>query len=325
MNEYLSKLTPTTSHPAAARGDGRRRVLPLRAEARLLRAVRPSLVVMARTLGIPARLTTGYVPGEYNPFTGLYEVRASDAHAWVEVYFPGYGWSTFDPTPGFDSTPWQYRQMGNLQEAEASPSWRRVPAKPWPCSNTGTRRCRDPDTGRRELRPLEHPYRRAARQRALPFVRLLLRRLSRRRKPRPEDRSRSRTPGSTAATAGSQPCWRRRESRRSPRKHPRSTPGARPSSSGALDGPAGGDLPLRPPATLYQQPSSRSSTAWNPPFSPRRNGSTRRSRSGGNAYSSKATSLTVMLTSVTARPVRLSTRRITFCRTVSVTSWMRLP
>ena len=76
-----------------------------------------SLVVMARTLGIPARLTTGYVPGEYNPFTGLYEVRASDAHAWVEVYFPGYGWSTFDPTPSFDSTPWQYREAENLQAA----------------------------------------------------------------------------------------------------------------------------------------------------------------------------------------------------------------
>jgi protein-glutamine gamma-glutamyltransferase len=74
-----------------------------------------SLAVMARSLGIPARVATGYVPGEYNPFTGLYEVRASDAHAWVEVYFPGYGWSTFDPTPSFDSTPWQYREASNLQ------------------------------------------------------------------------------------------------------------------------------------------------------------------------------------------------------------------
>jgi hypothetical protein len=60
-------------------------------------------------------VVTGYVPGEYNPFTGLHEVRASDAHAWVEVYFPGYGWSTFDPTPSFDSTPWQYRAASNLQ------------------------------------------------------------------------------------------------------------------------------------------------------------------------------------------------------------------
>jgi protein-glutamine gamma-glutamyltransferase len=78
-----------------------------------------SLAVMARSLGIPARVATGYVPGEYNPFTGLYEVRASDAHAWVEVYFPGYGWSTFDPTPSFDSTPWQYKAASSLQGGKA--------------------------------------------------------------------------------------------------------------------------------------------------------------------------------------------------------------
>jgi len=78
-----------------------------------------SLAVMARSQGIPARVATGYVPGEYNPFTGLYDVRASDAHAWVEVYFPGYGWTTFDPTPSFDSTPWQYKAAGNLQGGKA--------------------------------------------------------------------------------------------------------------------------------------------------------------------------------------------------------------
>jgi protein-glutamine gamma-glutamyltransferase len=78
-----------------------------------------SLAVMARSLGIPARVATGYAPGEYNPFTGLYDVRASDAHAWVEVYFPQYGWTTFDPTPSFDSTPWQYKAAGNLQGGKA--------------------------------------------------------------------------------------------------------------------------------------------------------------------------------------------------------------
>ncbi len=35
------------------------------------------------------------------------------------MYFPGYGWSTFDPTPGFDSTPWQYHEQGNLQGSKA--------------------------------------------------------------------------------------------------------------------------------------------------------------------------------------------------------------
>jgi transglutaminase-like putative cysteine protease len=57
-----------------------------------------SLVVLLRSLGIPARLGVGYVAGERNPFTGLYEVRASDAHAWAEVWFPGLGWQIFDPT-----------------------------------------------------------------------------------------------------------------------------------------------------------------------------------------------------------------------------------
>ena len=57
-----------------------------------------SLVVMLRELGIPARLAVGFAPGERNPFTGLYEVKASDAHSWAEVYFPGVGWQGFDPT-----------------------------------------------------------------------------------------------------------------------------------------------------------------------------------------------------------------------------------
>ncbi|MNX86599.1 Protein-glutamine gamma-glutamyltransferase [compost metagenome] len=59
-----------------------------------------SLTLMGRVLGIPTRLVTGYLPGNYNPFTGLYEVKTSDAHAWVEAFFPGVGWAAFDPTPG---------------------------------------------------------------------------------------------------------------------------------------------------------------------------------------------------------------------------------
>ncbi len=55
-------------------------------------------VVMLRSLGIPARETVGYVPGPYNPITDLYDVQAEDAHAWVQVWFPGFGWQNFDPT-----------------------------------------------------------------------------------------------------------------------------------------------------------------------------------------------------------------------------------
>lgn len=58
-----------------------------------------AMTVMLRAEGIPARYVTGFLPGEYNDLGGDYIVRESDAHAWVEVYFPQYGWLTFDPTP----------------------------------------------------------------------------------------------------------------------------------------------------------------------------------------------------------------------------------
>ena len=58
-----------------------------------------AMAVMLRTLGIPSRIVNGFRGGEYNDVTGSYIVRARDAHSWVEAYFPGYGWYTFDPTP----------------------------------------------------------------------------------------------------------------------------------------------------------------------------------------------------------------------------------
>jgi len=58
-----------------------------------------AMAVLLRTLGIASREVNGFLPGEYNDLAGDYIVRASDAHSWVEVYFPGTGWVTFDPTP----------------------------------------------------------------------------------------------------------------------------------------------------------------------------------------------------------------------------------
>ncbi len=58
-----------------------------------------AMAVMLRSLHIPSRMVTGFRGGEYNDITGQYVVRASDAHSWVEAYFPGFGWISFDPTP----------------------------------------------------------------------------------------------------------------------------------------------------------------------------------------------------------------------------------
>jgi protein-glutamine gamma-glutamyltransferase len=59
-----------------------------------------SMAVMLRTLGIPSRVVNGFRTGEFNDLTSQYVVRASNAHSWVEAYFPDYGWVAFDPTPG---------------------------------------------------------------------------------------------------------------------------------------------------------------------------------------------------------------------------------
>lgn len=57
-----------------------------------------TMAIMLRTQGVPARLATGYVAGERDRVSGVWKVRASDAHAWVEVWFPLTGWQAFDPT-----------------------------------------------------------------------------------------------------------------------------------------------------------------------------------------------------------------------------------
>jgi len=59
-----------------------------------------SMAIMLRTLNIPSRVVNGFRTTEFNDVTGNYVVRASSAHSWVEAYFPGYGWASFDPTPG---------------------------------------------------------------------------------------------------------------------------------------------------------------------------------------------------------------------------------
>jgi protein-glutamine gamma-glutamyltransferase len=59
-----------------------------------------AMVLMLRSQGIPARLVTGFLGGEFNPFEGYLMVRDSNAHAWVEAYLgEAEGWRVFDPTP----------------------------------------------------------------------------------------------------------------------------------------------------------------------------------------------------------------------------------
>ncbi len=83
-----------------------------------------SMAVMLRTLGIPSRVVNGFRTGEFNDLNSQYIVRASNAHSWVEAYFPDHGWVAFDPTPGAaiaTSTTWS--RIGMYIDAMAS-FWR---------------------------------------------------------------------------------------------------------------------------------------------------------------------------------------------------------
>ena len=57
-----------------------------------------AMAVMARSLGLPARIATGFAPGTFDTQRGVYQVYQNNAHTWPEIYFPQYGWVQFEPT-----------------------------------------------------------------------------------------------------------------------------------------------------------------------------------------------------------------------------------
>ncbi len=77
-----------------------------------------SMAVMLRSVGVPTRMAAGYAPGELNE-DGQRVIRDSDSHGWVQVYFPGYGWIDFEPTPNWpthDRSPRVSRFAGGLAD-----------------------------------------------------------------------------------------------------------------------------------------------------------------------------------------------------------------
>jgi hypothetical protein len=71
-----------------------------------------AMAVMLRTQGVATRVVNGFLPGEYNEAAGAFTVRQSDAHSWVEVYFPQTNsWVTFDPTPSVGRTSHQRKGL----------------------------------------------------------------------------------------------------------------------------------------------------------------------------------------------------------------------
>ena len=76
-----------------------------------------SMTVMARSLGIPARVAAGYTNGQYDAKTHKWVIYGTDAHSWTQVYFAGYGWINFEPSAGFSPfvrpNPGQFKASGS--------------------------------------------------------------------------------------------------------------------------------------------------------------------------------------------------------------------
>jgi transglutaminase-like putative cysteine protease len=79
-----------------------------------------AMTLMLRTQGIPARLVNGFQMGEYSEISDFYTVRQSDAHSWVEVYFPQHGWLAFDPTPAAGLSQYENNWLATLRHFSES-------------------------------------------------------------------------------------------------------------------------------------------------------------------------------------------------------------
>ncbi|MEG3937830.1 MULTISPECIES: DUF3488 and DUF4129 domain-containing transglutaminase family protein [unclassified Microcoleus] len=81
------------------------------------------LTIMLRSIGIPARVAGGFDTGEFNPFTGLYVVKNTDAFLMTEVYFPKYGWFGFNPIPGYPLIPASVEDNQTFSALESFWKW----------------------------------------------------------------------------------------------------------------------------------------------------------------------------------------------------------
>ncbi len=90
-----------------------------------------AMTIMARLLGAPARIVNGFNQGHFDERLHVWEVDGTNAHSWVQVYFPNQGWVDFDPTPGFS--------LNNTNNPQPTPTAGQSPTpnRPQPTATTG--------------------------------------------------------------------------------------------------------------------------------------------------------------------------------------------
>ncbi|MFS8103002.1 DUF3488 and transglutaminase-like domain-containing protein [Lentzea alba] len=92
-----------------------------------------AMAVMARVVGLPSRVAIGFTAGVASPDNSYRVISTDDAHAWVEIFFPGHGWMTFDPTPiddGRGVVPPYLRETSQGTEDEPSAQTSTEPTSP---------------------------------------------------------------------------------------------------------------------------------------------------------------------------------------------------
>lgn len=99
IESYLRRLTYDDSRPAPPEGRDWVDYFLFSAQRGYCDDFASAMIVLLRSLDVPARLAQGYAGGTLDPQLNAYIVRESVGHSWPEVYFPGYGWERFEPTP----------------------------------------------------------------------------------------------------------------------------------------------------------------------------------------------------------------------------------
>ena len=99
IEEYLRRMTYDVSRPAPPEGRDWVDYFLFTGQRGYCDDFASAMIVMLRSLNIPVRWAQGYAGGSLDPQGNAYVVRESIAHSWPEVYFPGYGWQRFEPTP----------------------------------------------------------------------------------------------------------------------------------------------------------------------------------------------------------------------------------
>ncbi len=97
-----------------------------------------TMTMMARLLGVPARMVNGFSFGHFDTHRKVWIVNGEDAHSWVQVYFPHHGWINFDPTPGFslNSSAHQTKPGSSTPPSSTGHTGKHTPSKP--TSSRGT-------------------------------------------------------------------------------------------------------------------------------------------------------------------------------------------